>query len=146
PRRHPLDVAGPELSRVPEAVAVEDGAGQHVCDGLDAAVRVPGEAGDVVGRALVAEIVEEQERVGLRRFAEAECTPELHARPLEGGNGLDDSLHGTDRHDITSRQGPGGARSEVSQVTSPQRSQMPALPEEVRQVFMVWTFGPRTGV
>ena len=44
-RGHPLHVAGAERAAVAEAVAVLDGAGEHVGDGLDAAVRMPGEAG-----------------------------------------------------------------------------------------------------
>ncbi len=42
---HPLHVAGTERALVAQAVGVVDRAGQHVGDGLDAAVRVPGEAG-----------------------------------------------------------------------------------------------------
>jgi hypothetical protein len=104
-RGHPLDVAGPELPRVPEAVAVEDRPREHVRDGLDSAMRVPREAGDVVGRPLVAEIVEQQKRIGLVRLPEAERAAQLDARALEGRNGLDDSLHGTDGHGMTSSIG-----------------------------------------
>src|SRR5262249_60452281 len=52
--RHPLHVAGAELALVPEAVAVIDGACEHVSDGLDAAVRMPGKAGAIVLRTIVA--------------------------------------------------------------------------------------------
>src|SRR5439155_5721860 len=131
PRGHPLDVAGSELARVPEAVAVKDGSGEHVRDGLDAAVRVPRETGDVVGRPLVAEIVEQEERVGLRRLAEAERAPELHARALEGGNGLDDALHGTDRHGVTSRAGSREGAARALTGRAPQTNQMPGLPGRV---------------
>src|SRR5262249_6196367 len=59
---HPLHVAGAERAFVAEAVAVLDRAGQHVGDGLDAAVRVPGKSCAVVVRPVIAEIVEQQER------------------------------------------------------------------------------------
>ena len=71
-RRHPLHVAGAERAPVAEAVAVLDGARQHVGDGLDAAMRMPREAGEVVVGPVVAEVVEQQERIELGRVAEAE--------------------------------------------------------------------------
>ena len=43
------------------------GAGEHVGDRLDAAVRMPREAGEVVVRVVVAEVVEQQERIELAR-------------------------------------------------------------------------------
>src|SRR4029077_1664027 len=46
-RRHPLHVAVRQRSAVAEAVAVFDGAGEHVGDGFDAAVRMPGKTGEV---------------------------------------------------------------------------------------------------
>ena len=85
---HPLHVAGAERAAVAQAVAVLDRAGQHVGDGLDAAVRVPGEAGEVVLRALVAEIVEQQERIELGGVAEAEGAAQLDAGAFDGGLGL----------------------------------------------------------
>src|SRR5205823_3366252 len=44
---HPLDFAGADGALVSEAVGVVNGAGEDVGDGFDAAVRVPGEAGEV---------------------------------------------------------------------------------------------------
>ncbi len=75
-----------------------DRAGQHVGDGLDAAMRVPGEAGAIVVGPVVAEIVEQQERVELAGLAEAERAAQLDARTLHGGRGLDDALHRADGH------------------------------------------------
>ena len=63
PGGHPLHVAGAERAAVAQAVAVLDGAGEHVGDGLDAAVRMPRKAGEVVVGPVVAEIVEQQERI-----------------------------------------------------------------------------------
>ena len=81
-------------------------AGQHVGDGLDAAVRMPGEAGEVVVGIVVAEIVQQQERIELLGLAEAEGAAQLHAGALHGRLGLDDAFHGTDGHDtLTFRVG-----------------------------------------
>ena len=63
--RHPLHVARADRAAVAQAVAVLDGARQHVGDGLDAAVRMPGEAGQVIVGTIVAEVVEQQERIEL---------------------------------------------------------------------------------
>ena len=81
-RRHPLDVAGGEPA-VAHAVAVFDAAGEHVGDGLDAAVRMPGKPGQVVVRDIVAEVVEEQERDRSRTFAEAERAAQMDAGALQ---------------------------------------------------------------
>src|SRR5262249_12822532 len=59
----------------------------------------PREAGRVVGGPVVAEVVEQEERVGLVRVAESERAPQLDAGALELGSGFDDALHRTDRHD-----------------------------------------------
>ena len=56
---HPLHVAGGDGAVVAHAVAVFDGAGEDVGDGLDAAMRMPGEAGEIVFGDVVAEIVEQ---------------------------------------------------------------------------------------
>ena len=97
-RGHPLHVAGAQRAAVAQAVAVVDRAGEHVGDGLDAAVRVPGEARLVVGRPVVAEVVEQQERVVLAGVAEAEGAAQADAGAFHGRAGLDDALHRSDGH------------------------------------------------
>ncbi len=82
---HPLHVAGAERAAIAQAVAVFDGAVQDVGDRLDAAVRMPGEAGEIIGRTVVAEIVEQQKRIGLGRVAEAEGAAQLDAGAFERG-------------------------------------------------------------
>src|SRR5581483_6363190 len=77
--RHPLYVAGFEIAAIAEAVTVLDGAGEHISNGFDAAVRMPRKAGAIIVRPVVAEIVEQQERVEFGRIAEAERAIELHA-------------------------------------------------------------------
>ena len=100
--RHPLHVARAEHALVAEAVAVIDLAGQDIGDRLDAAMRMPGKAGLVLVGIVVAEIVQQQERIELLGVAEAEGAAQMHAGALHGGLGLDDLLHGTDGHDATS--------------------------------------------
>ena len=100
PGGHPLHVAFAERAVAAEAVAVFDGAFQNISDGLDAAVRMPGEAGEIILRVIVAEIVEQQERIGLGGFAEAEGAPQLDAGAFDGGRGLHDTFDGSDGHGV----------------------------------------------
>ena len=72
PRRHPLDVAGRDGATVSQAVAVLHLSRQDVGDGLDAAVGMPGEAGQVVLRVVVAEVVQEEEGVEVGCIAKPE--------------------------------------------------------------------------
>src|SRR6266550_2404580 len=54
-RGHPLHVAGTHAAAVAQAVAVLDTTAQHVGDRLDAAMRMPRKAGEIVLGVLVAE-------------------------------------------------------------------------------------------
>ena len=64
---------------VAHAVAVFDGSGKHVGDGLDAAMGMPREAGQIILRNIVAEVIEQKERVEVGVFpkpnARRRCTP-----------------------------------------------------------------------
>src|ERR1700752_3853633 len=84
PGGHPLYVAGAKLAPVAQAVAVFDRPRQDVGDGLDAPVRMPRKAGEIVAWALVAEIVQQQERVELAGGAESERAVELHPGAFHG--------------------------------------------------------------
>src|SRR5439155_26926559 len=95
---HTLHVAGTELALVAEAVAVVDRPRQDIRDGLDAAVWVPWEPGPVVVRAVVAEIVEQQERIEFVGIAEPEGAVELHPGAFHGGGGFDDPLDWSNGH------------------------------------------------
>jgi hypothetical protein len=79
---------------------VLDIAGEDVSDRLDAAMRMPGKAGAIIFRPVVAEIVEQQERIGGVGFAEAEGAAQLYAGALDRGFRRDDLLHGPDGHDF----------------------------------------------
>jgi hypothetical protein len=62
-----------------------DRACEHVGDRLDAAVRVPREPGEVVVRILVAEVVQQQERIEVARVAETEGAAQPDARTFDRG-------------------------------------------------------------
>jgi NAD(P)H-hydrate repair Nnr-like enzyme with NAD(P)H-hydrate epimerase domain len=81
-RRHPLDAAVAHESLVAGAVAVAHAPGQHVGDGLEAAVRMLGEAGDVVARLVAAEGVQHQERIETALQWLGEDAVDLHARAI----------------------------------------------------------------
>ncbi len=95
---HPLDVAGRHAALVAQAVAVLHFAGQHVGDGFDPPVRMPWEAGQIIGRILVAKIVQQQEWIELFGLSKAEGALQLHAGAFDGGRGFKNLLNGTKRH------------------------------------------------
>ncbi len=78
--------------------------GKHVCDRLDPAVRVPGEARQIVLRALIPEIIQEQERVDVLGVAEAEGTVQPDACAFDRSAGLALSLDGTNGHGTSAMQ------------------------------------------
>ena len=76
------------------------GAGEHVGDGFDAAVRMPGEAREIVGGPIVAEIVEQQKWICLRRVAKAEGASQFDAGALNSGLRLHDAFDRADGHEV----------------------------------------------
>jgi hypothetical protein len=80
---HPLHVARPEAAPVAKTVAMFDVSREHVGDRLNPPVRVPRKTGAIVFGVLVAEVVEQQKRIELRRITESERAPELDARTLD---------------------------------------------------------------
>jgi hypothetical protein len=94
---HPLHVAGAERAAVAQAVGMLDGAGEHVGDGLDAAVRMPRNPRGS-RRTVVAKSSNRQKRIELVGGAEPEGPAQTHAGALDRGGGLGDVLHGTDGH------------------------------------------------
>jgi hypothetical protein len=93
----------PSFPLVSQAVAVVDRPRQHVSDGLDAPVRVPGEPGAVVSRIIVAEVVEQQEGVELARVAEAEGPAKLDLTPAPSIVGLDSKTGLTGRMELVAQ-------------------------------------------
>lgn len=64
---------------------------EHVCDGLDAAVRVVGEAANGTLEWIVeGKMVEEQEGIEFIADARRNRAAQLHARPFDGGLRFDD--------------------------------------------------------
>ena len=92
PRSHPLNVTGPQRARVPEAVPVRDGPFEHIGDGLDPPVRMPGKSRAIVFRTIVAEVVEQEEWIEFARIPKAEGATQLDARTLDCRFGLNDSF------------------------------------------------------
>src|SRR6185437_4383755 len=68
------------------------------CDRLNAAMRMPRETGEIVARPVVAEVVEQQERVGFAGLAEAEGAAQFDAGALDGRLRLHDAFDGSDGH------------------------------------------------
>jgi hypothetical protein len=67
---------GPITPPLHQAVLVLDLAVQHVCDRLDAAVRVLRKAADIVRWVVRSKIIEKKERIELRHFSIAEGAPQ----------------------------------------------------------------------
>ena len=78
---------------------------QHIGDGLDAAMRMPGKALQILLGIVIAEVVHHQERVEHVGVAEAEHAVEMDAGTLHGGGGAGLELDGTDRHGGTLHPG-----------------------------------------
>ena len=76
-----------------------DRAREDIGDCLDSTVGMPRKTGDVIERMVVAEIVEQQERIEIRRLAEAERAMQLDACAFQRGLGLNDAFNRTDGHE-----------------------------------------------
>ena len=70
----------------------------HVGDRLDPAVGVPREAGQVILRNVIAEVIEKEKWVEIGGVAEAERAAQVDTRPFEGWLGLDEPLHWSNGH------------------------------------------------
>jgi hypothetical protein len=97
-RRHPLNIARSKLAAVPQAIAMLDRSGEDVGDGFDAAMWMPGKAGKVVFGTIVPKVIQQEERIEVSGFAEAEGAVQLDSRPFSRGLGLSDALHRANGH------------------------------------------------
>jgi len=59
-------------------------------------MRVPRKSGEVIGRYIIAKIVEQQERIKILGIAEAEGAPQMDARAFNRRFRLDDVFDGTE--------------------------------------------------
>jgi hypothetical protein len=83
-RCHPLHIAGSNCPSISHAVPVLDSSSQDVRDRFNSAVRMPGEAGQVVVGNIIAEIVEQKKWIEVRCVSKPEGTTQMHARALHG--------------------------------------------------------------
>src|SRR5687768_4335532 len=73
-------------------------AGQDIGDRLDSAVRMPWKAVQILLRNIVAEVVQQEERIKLGRIPESESATQMHARPFDRGFRLNKPLHRPNGH------------------------------------------------
>ena len=76
---HPLNVTGGNGAAIAHAVAVLHGSGQNVGDGFNAAMRMPGKSGKIIFGNVVAEIVEQQERIEIFGVVESESAAQMNS-------------------------------------------------------------------
>src|SRR6266851_485143 len=96
--RHPLHVAGCDGAAVPHAIAVFDGSGQNVGDGLDAAVRMPRKARQIILGNVIAEVIQQEERVEVLGVSEAECAAQMYSCTFESGLRLNKPFNRSNGH------------------------------------------------
>ncbi len=90
---HPLHAAGAEQADIALVVAMAHAPGQHIGDGLEAAVRMVGKTADIVGRLVRAEFVQHQEGVEIRQFRPADDPGEANPGPVAGRASAHDAEH-----------------------------------------------------
>src|SRR5919109_3978179 len=106
PRRHPLHVPGADDTAVAHAVAMRHGSGQHISDGLDSTVRMPRKPRQIILWNVIAEIIEQKERVEILRVAKTKSAAEVYTRTFESRLRFDKPLNRSDGHnDLRRRPG-----------------------------------------
>jgi len=70
-------------------------AGEHVGHGLEAAMRVVGKSGDVIGGVVRAKLVEHQEGIDVGKLRRADEAVELHAGAVARRHAFDEPRHRT---------------------------------------------------
>ena len=96
-RGHPLHIAGGHAAFVAQAVAVRHLAGQHVCDGLDSPVGMPGKSSQIIRGIVAAEVIQQQKWIELRGLSKAEGAPQMDSCAFHSGFAIKNLLHGTKR-------------------------------------------------
>src|SRR6202035_5168567 len=79
-------------------VAVLHGSRQNIRNGLDAAVRMPWKASEIVLRNIIAEIIKQKKRIKVLRVAKAKCAAQMHACSFESRLRFDETFHRSNRH------------------------------------------------
>jgi hypothetical protein len=80
-----LATAAGYLAFIAEAVAMLLRADEHVGNGFDPSMRMPGKSREVIFRVLIAEVVKWQERTDIIGFAEAEGAVKFYAGTRKRG-------------------------------------------------------------
>ena len=86
---HPLDVAFVDHPLVAQAVSVFNLAAQHIGDGFDAAMGMPGEPPHVIYRVVAPEIIQKQEGVEHAHLTETKSSPEMNPGAFDRGFAFD---------------------------------------------------------
>ncbi len=81
---------GGHFALVAQTVAVLDRTGEDVSYGFNTAVRVPWKSRDIIAGIVVAEIVQQEKRIEILGFAEAEGALQLDPRAFDGRLRLND--------------------------------------------------------
>src|SRR5580693_5619453 len=97
-RRHPLHVTGGDGTLISHAVAVLRSSRQDVGDSFDSTVGMPGKASKIILRNVIAEVIQQKERVELLRVSKAKGTPQMHTGTFERGLRLNETLNRSNRH------------------------------------------------
>src|SRR5580692_540580 len=97
-RRHPLHVTSGDGTLISHAVAVLHSSRQDVGDGFDAAMGMPGKSSEIILRNVVAEVIQQKERVEFLGVSEAEGPPKMHACTCERWLRLNETLNRPNRH------------------------------------------------
>src|SRR5262249_1178700 len=74
------------------------GTGQHIGDGLDATVPMPGKAGQIVFRNVIAKVIKQEKRVEVFGISEPEGPAQMYARSFQSRFGFDQLSYRSDRH------------------------------------------------
>src|SRR6266571_3499796 len=101
-RGHPLHVTRSQGALVTEAVTVVHRPREHVGDGFDPTMGVPGEPRDVILGVVVTKVVEQEKGIEFFGVAKAERAAQPHAGALDGRLRLDNSLDWSNGHDGSS--------------------------------------------
>ena len=81
-RGHPLHAARAEQTGVALVVVMAHAPGQHIGDGLEAAVRMFRKTRQIIARFIRTELVEHQKRIEIRQLGRTDHTRESHARAI----------------------------------------------------------------
>src|SRR5208282_1348887 len=103
-RSHPLHVAGGDGAAVSHAVTMFHRSRKHVGDGFDAAVRMPREACQIVLGNIIAEVIEQEERIGFLGISETESAAKMDACAFKRRLRFDDSFNWSNGHRISMRK------------------------------------------